>query len=331
MREPSPCWSAHPRALQQGSLSGASNRVDSLSHLFSEQRARARATRTTVQLVEPTSATLARLEALRASITAGHVPRVLSFGGGVNSVSLLLADARDEAHVDLVVLADTGEEHERTIRYWNERIVPFCDERGIPAVRLTSQKGRLVDYYTNRCALPSVHLRDCTRKFKVSVVRSFLRDLGVTAGVTVLGIAWDEMERMRTSDVRWLRNEYPLIERRMTREACEALIGAHGWPSPGKSGCVGCPFMGRRGIARFYRENPREFARWERMEARAIAKNPRIRLVPRAPPLSAYRDTTQRAAMDAALDELDGGECLAGVCARTTPGAPPARRVPLAS
>lgn len=290
---------------------------------------RARAEPTTVALVEPSPATLVRLEALRASIQAGHVPRVLSFGGGVNSVSLLLAEERDAAHIDLVVFADTGEEHDRTIRYWNKRVVPYCDGRGIPALRLTSQKGCLVDYYTSRSAVPSVHLRDCTKKFKVAVVRSFLRDLSVRTGVMVLGIAWDEIERMRTSDVRWLRNEYPLIDRRMTRAACEAVIAAHGWPSPGKSGCLGCPFMGTRGIARLFRESPAEFARWERMENRAIAKNPRIRLVPRAPPLSSYRDATQRRAMNTALDTLDGGECLAGVCARTpstTPRSAPRRR-----
>lgn len=234
----------------------------------------------------------------------------------MNSVALLLAEIRLGGHLDLVVFADTGEEHERTIQFWRERVVPFCDELGIPAVRLISQKGRLVDYYTGRGAVPSVMLRDCTKKFKVAVVRSFLRDIGVRQARVLLGIAWDEMHRMRSSDVAWLSNEFPLIDRRTDRAACEAEIASHGWPSPGKSGCQGCPFMGRPGIVRLFRENPAEFERWERMETRAISKNSRIRLVPRAPPLSAFRDEQSLQEASEALGEIEGGECLAGACAQ---------------
>ena len=47
---------------------------------------------------------------------------------------------------------------------------------------------------------------------------------------------------MRNSDVRYIVNAYPLVDRRMTRAGCVAWLEANGLEVPPKSACVFCPF-----------------------------------------------------------------------------------------
>jgi hypothetical protein len=57
-----------------------------------------------------------------------------------------------------------------------------------------------------------------------------------------LGISRDEAHRMKDNRERWIKNSYPLVERRMTREDCKAWLGKNGFPIPPKSACIGCPY-----------------------------------------------------------------------------------------
>ena len=47
---------------------------------------------------------------------------------------------------------------------------------------------------------------------------------------------------MRSSDVAYIENVYPLVDRRITREGCVAWLQAHDLEAPPKSACVFCPF-----------------------------------------------------------------------------------------
>jgi hypothetical protein len=238
-------------------------------------------------------------------------PRVLSFGGGVNSTALLLRLVREGRAPDRVVFADTGEEHPRTYAYLG-RVRAFCEERGIPFDVVRSHHGRLVDYYTAARAVPSIQRRDCTTKFKLDPIRRHLRALGYRRVVMLLGIAWDEAHRVSRSPRAWIEHDYPLVEWRMDRAACEAEIAAAGWPSPGKSGCRGCPFAGRNGLLALLREDPDDFERWRRMDETARRANRRISLVPG---LSLNRLAGHPEEGERALDYWHGGECLGGACA----------------
>jgi len=53
-----------------------------------------------------------------------------------------------------------------------------------------------------------------------------------------LGISLDEVERAKDSDVKYIVNRFPLLEKRMTRADCVAWLEAHGLPVPPKSSCV---------------------------------------------------------------------------------------------
>ena len=57
-----------------------------------------------------------------------------------------------------------------------------------------------------------------------------------------LGISWDEFSRARTSDVKYIDNHYPLLDRQMTRGDCITWLESQGLPRPPKSSCVFCPY-----------------------------------------------------------------------------------------
>jgi uncharacterized protein YbdZ (MbtH family) len=57
-----------------------------------------------------------------------------------------------------------------------------------------------------------------------------------------LGISLDEFQRMKDSDVKYITNRWPLIERRMTRADCITWLDKNGLEVPPKSACTFCPF-----------------------------------------------------------------------------------------
>lgn len=104
--------------------------------------------------------------------------------------------------------------------------------------------------------------RQCTRNYKIVPIRRMVAKLngGSRRPVRqVIGISYDEWQRMRTSDVRYITNVYPLVDRRMTRADCVAWLGRRGYPIPRKSSCIACPL---RNAAewREIRADPRSWA-----------------------------------------------------------------------
>jgi len=87
------------------------------------------------------------------------------------------------------------------------------------------------------------------------------RGLKATAGAVECwqGISWDEMPRMRTSDVAYVTNVYPLVDRRLTRRDCITWLGDHGLPVPPKSACNCCPFKSLAGWKELKRQGGRDW------------------------------------------------------------------------
>lgn len=93
--------------------------------------------------------------------------------------------------------------------------------------------------------------RACTFQYKVRPLERKIREmLGMKARQKYngkvcekwYGISLDEVQRMRESDVPFIANRYPLIEKEKTRQGCLIWMEQHGYPAPPKSACVGCPF-----------------------------------------------------------------------------------------
>ena len=167
---------------------------------------------------------------------------ILSFGGGVNTVALMVMLVRDRAPLDGVVFADTGGETPATY----ESVAmsrQYLAEHGIPFTVVESRPSGTDLYGTalRRRVIPSVQWRWCTRDYKVNPIQRYYRQLGRHVN-QYMGIAFDEVHRMRDSRETYITNLYPLIDGRLKRQDCVALIEESGLPVPEKSGCYFCPF-----------------------------------------------------------------------------------------
>ena len=167
---------------------------------------------------------------------------ILSFGAGVNTVALMVMLMRDQSPLDGVVFADTGGETPET--YESVEVArTYLAERKIPFTIVRAHRAGTDLYGTalRRRVIPSVQWRWCTRDFKVNPIHRFYRDLGRHVNQYV-GIAFDEVHRMRDSREAYVTNLYPLIDKRLTRQHCIDIISDAGLPVPEKSGCYFCPF-----------------------------------------------------------------------------------------
>lgn len=169
------------------------------------------------------------------------VRHILSFGGGVNSVALMILLIREGAPLDEVVFADTGGEVPETYEYL-QTTQDYLARHNIPFVVLSKRVGR--DLYSTswrRRVFPSAIWRWSTRDFKVLPILAHYRMIGGHIN-QYLAIAYDEVERMRDSAAGYVTNIYPLIDRKIKRSGCIEIIQQEGLPIPVKSGCYFCPF-----------------------------------------------------------------------------------------
>ena len=183
----------------------------------------------------------------------------ISLGWGVQSWTLAAMVALgDLPPVDLAIHADTTHEAAGTYAH-AEKWTPWLGERGVKVVTVTADNTEVV---RERAASKSVKIpaftlaedssrgqikRDCTYDWKIKPIRRHLRQLLIPnpkpgAVECWQGISVDEWHRMRDSDVRYIINRYPLVERRMTRRDCVSWLMAHGLDVPPKSACVFCPY-----------------------------------------------------------------------------------------
>jgi hypothetical protein len=86
----------------------------------------------------------------------------------------------------------------------------------------------------------------------------------VPKAVTVtalIGISFDERDRIKPSVRSWIQTRWPLVDLVMRRHDCDALLRDHGLPSFRKSACVFCPFHTDAFWDDLQRNYPEEFAR----------------------------------------------------------------------
>ena len=183
----------------------------------------------------------------------------ISWGGGVQSTAMAVMSAfGDLPQVDAVIMADTGWERTKTIE-----VVKFykkwLNDNGI-RVHITSAKNKImVDGKQEHTHMPLWTIgggplrRQCTREYKLVPIKHCIRrimgfDVSLPphpkpgACSVWLGISWDEMERMKASKTQYMKNRWPLLEKRLTRTDCKDYLNSHNLPVPVKSSCVGCPY-----------------------------------------------------------------------------------------
>jgi hypothetical protein len=178
--------------------------------------------------------------------------QILSYGGGVQSVAMVVLAATDRLpRPDYIVCADTDREARSTWRYVSDTLMPFLSEHGMAAqFRVASHELATVDLYgkngdlllpayTEKGKLPTF----CSNEWKRRVIMRYLRSVGVQECSMWIGFSMDEADRVKheTEDGGWCKRAYPLLDLMLSRADCEAVIGQAGLPLPVKSACYMCP------------------------------------------------------------------------------------------
>lgn len=193
---------------------------------------------------------------------------IWSCGGGLQSAAItVLIRTGVLPKPDLTVIADTGRERKATWAYMRDVIQPYLDPIGITIeiaphtlahADLYPRKGGapLVPAYTSEGRLPTF----CSGEWKRDVVERWARSKGVKDCECWLGFSLDEKHRATGKAHReWCRPAYPLIDKRITRMGCLALVEAAGLPKPPKSRCWCCPHQNAEEWAEV-RADPEEWA-----------------------------------------------------------------------
>lgn len=206
--------------------------------------------------------------------------RVLSLGAGVQSTTLLLMMLHGEIPMaDHVVFADVGWEPKRVYEHL-EWLRGLMEKANIPfhVVSKGNIRNDFLSENTRSASMP-LHLlgedgkagmmrRQCTAEYKIKPLMKKQRELaGLKPGqrckehriTTIIGISIDESQRMKDPAFPWIQNEYPLVDRRISRQDCLDWCAEHGYALPPRSACIGCPFKNGEEW-RALKDNPEEWA-----------------------------------------------------------------------
>ena len=190
--------------------------------------------------------------------TASSPLRVISLGWGVQSWTLAAMAALGELEpVDYAIHADTTHEMQGTYAH-AAKWTGWLERRGVKVITLQGKRtdvvmpwGKtraavLIPAFTRGAKTRGVIRRQCTGAWKIQPIRRFIRSVigrpQPGSVQCIQGISWDEAMRVRTSDVAYIENVYPLVERRITRADCILWLESKGLDVPPKSSCSFCPY-----------------------------------------------------------------------------------------
>jgi hypothetical protein len=249
----------------------------------------------------------------------GEPLRVVSFGGGVQTVALAIlnAEGRVPEPARVLLMADTGDEMPETYAYLEEHFRPYCAVVGLELVTVRSHAApSLYAYSFAKRMVPSPMSRYCTEHFKLRVLNRWLRERASKDAPADVQIGISREESHRAKDRKpspFAVKRWPLLTLDgfgLSRDDCRAVIRAAGLPEPGKSRCWYCPFQGVKGFQRLASEHPDLFEKSLALEANAMARNPRDTLLPDRPLKEAV--VAGQLTWDAYLEDEAG--CVAGTC-----------------
>lgn len=201
--------------------------------------------------------------------------RILSLGAGVQSTTLLMMMVEGQIQkAEHAVFSDTGWEPKAVYEHL-ETLKPIMEKAGIQFHIVSA--GRIQDdgladlpwFIKNADGSNGMVRRQCTQKYKLKPLQKKQREIaGLKKGerskhhlvTSVIGISWDEAHRMKDPFYPWIVNEYPLVDRRITRQMCLDWMDQHGFSRPPRSSCLGCPFHSDDEWRNIISTDPDEFA-----------------------------------------------------------------------
>ena len=215
---------------------------------------------------------------------------VWSYGGGTQSVAIAVLILQGKLpRPDYIVMADTGRERRRTFDYLANVVQPALNAAGLGVVVVNKDDFRAPDLYSkadDTLLIPAYTTQAgrvgklptfCSKEWKARVVRRYLTEVcGVQSYDQWLGFSVDELERMKHNEIKEVTNVYPLIDLRLSRANCAALVEAYGWPSPPKSACWMCPNRADPNWLQMRRDDPDDFHRAVMFEREIQQRDPHV-------------------------------------------------------
>ena len=180
---------------------------------------------------------------------------VISYGGGVQSTALVVLAMQRGWRIDEIVHVDLQDAESPATREYVASFARWLQTvygRGITIL----QRDLYGDMMANPAFTPApwrsrdgsfMLKRQCTRQYKVEPIRRYLYDKYRRERIALmLGISVDEFHRMRDSGFKRIENVYPLVDERLTRNDCRAILERAGLTPPPKSSCWFCPYRSAR-------------------------------------------------------------------------------------
>lgn len=241
--------------------------------------------------------------------------QIWSSGGGTQSSAIAALICQGELSPDLSIIVDTEREMSTTWDYMDRWVLPALQAAGVQLHRVAKSRYATVDLMRNDDLLIPAFTTEsgsvgklptyCSNEWKQRVMRRWASEQGVLQADVWIGFTIDEMRRVTQPMGKW-QNHYPLIERRMTRGDCIALVKRMGWPEPPRSACWMCPNMNKHD-RRWQKENaPADFAKAVQFDKDIRLIDEDLWLVDTAQPLDEADFSSG--------DDLFTGRCDSGMC-----------------
>tara|TARA_Y100001937_G_C7058302_1_gene302497 strand:+ start:74 stop:880 length:807 start_codon:yes stop_codon:yes gene_type:complete len=191
--------------------------------------------------------------------------RVLSLGAGVQSSTLALMVEKGEIPmVDCGIFADVGAEPKTVydwLKYLKKQVsypIYTVQWRNLKDDIINASKGLHNDFdapfftIDRKTGKKGMMKRKCTADYKIKPVVKKIRELlGYKKGERVakdvkvelvMGISFDELQRMKINQLKYIFNQYPLVENAIRRHNCLEWLEKNNYPKPPRSACTFCPF-----------------------------------------------------------------------------------------
>ena len=219
-------------------------------------------------------------------------PLVVSYGGGVNSVAMLVGMRDRGISPNLVLFSDTGGEKPETYDYIPvmDRWLEANDMPKITRVSVADNPNAVAKTLEDQCLrlgfLPSIAYgwKTCSQRWKADPCRKFLNSWEPAlacwkdGGKLMHAIGYDSGEAHRSlEDDKKTEWWFPLREWGWARKECVAAVTAAGLPVPIKSSCFFCPSSKKSEILWLRREHPDLFDRAVAIEQAAAPNSSAVK------------------------------------------------------
>jgi len=192
---------------------------------------------------------------------------VLSFGGGVNSVALMLWLYDKETEFESVYV-DHKCDWPDTYEYMS-----YLEDKGYEITKVSVNVNgfdNLYDYCWERKILPVIGKRKiCAYEFKYKQFSKYVSKKYGTDVNVLIGYSYDEKNRAkrRKSELGY-KYLYPLIDNKITRTGCIRIIREHGLKIPHRSNCYICPMQTKKEWIELYSKHEKLFHKAVKLEKR---------------------------------------------------------------